>query len=113
MSIPRIPQSARNAVQDYVRFDASKEDADAITLIVNRAMALAKKHGNPIHDKLSLRMDVTACHCNGCALDLQKLLAFDDFNFVHDVFGIRNHIDRETGKLTRCFLPRCHARSAA
>ena len=52
-------------------------------------------------------MDVTACHANGTKLDLEKLLNFPDFDFLHDVAGIRNCIDRETGKLTKCFLPRC------
>jgi hypothetical protein len=51
-------------------------------------------------------MDITACHLNGCKLDLAKLLAADDFNFAHDVLGIRRHIDRETGQLMNCFRPR-------
>lgn len=44
-------------------------------------------------------MDVTACHCNGCPLRLQELLEADDFNFTHDVFGIRRFIDRTTGEM--------------
>jgi len=30
----------------------------------------------------------------------------DDFNFAHDVFGIRRNIDRSTGKITGTFWPR-------
>jgi hypothetical protein len=32
-------------------------------------------------------------------LKLEELLAADDSNFVHDAFGIYNHMNRETGKL--------------
>lgn len=28
----------------------------------------------------------------------------------HDIAGIMRHIDRNTGKLTRCFMPRCASR---
>lgn len=52
-------------------------------------------------------MDLTACHCNGCELDLDRLLLAPDPDFGHDVCGIRRHIDRRTGKLGGCFLPRC------
>lgn len=57
-------------------------------------------------DSLSLEMDLSATHANGCPIDFGKLLAFDDFNFIHDVSGIMNKIDRTSGKLTDCFLPR-------
>ena len=30
----------------------------------------------------------------------------DDFNLMHDVTGINAHINRYSGKLERCFLPR-------
>ena len=40
-------------------------------------------------------------------LDLQKLLDAPDGDFGHDVFGIRRHINRQTGELENCFLPRC------
>lgn len=60
-----------------------------------------------VSDPLSIKMDINACHCNGCPLDLEKLLAFDDANFFHDLYGIRRHINRKTGQLEDCFLPRC------
>lgn len=40
-------------------------------------------------------------------LDLERLLAFKDGDFLHDVVGIFNHADWETGELKDCFLPRC------
>jgi hypothetical protein len=63
---------------------------------------------NLIADQTELEMDLAATHANGCPLDFAKLLAFDDFNFGHDIRGIQGHIDRRvTGKLMNCFLPRC------
>ena len=48
-----------------------------------------------------------AVHSNGCPLDLSQLLAFDDFNFLHDIVGIYRHLDRKSGELRDCFVPRC------
>ncbi len=60
-----------------------------------------------IRSLLDWEMDITACHLNGTKLDLDRLLAFGDFDFVHDVFGIARHLDRTTGKLQNHFWPRC------
>ena len=73
--------------------------------IARRAAGMAANAGwnYPI---LDATMDVDACHNNDCPLKLQELLEADDFNFAHDVFGIRANIDRTTGKLQNCFVPR-------
>lgn len=87
------------------RFNATKRDHNLIFKIVLRAQHAAVEAGVHI-DRMTMLMDLEACHCNGNPLDLKKLLGFDDFNFAHDVFGIRRYMDRNTGKLTKCFLPR-------
>lgn len=92
-----------------VSFDVTRSEVVLIAQIVKRGMALAKEAGSKDRDGLSATMDITACHANGCSLRLQALLDADDFNFGHDFFGIRNHLDRDTGSLTDCFLPRFHA----
>jgi hypothetical protein len=56
-------------------------------------------------DRITLTMDLTAVHLN-TPLDLQALLEADQFDFAHDVAGIQRHINRNTGKLGGCFLPR-------
>ena len=84
-----------------IRFDVSEEDAGLICLIVSRAM----RH-YPDLDEQSLSMDITACHLNGCPLRLEALEMANDFDFIHDVFGIRHHMDRRTGKLMNHFRPR-------
>ena len=73
--------------------------------IAKRAVLMAKKHDIP-YRQMDAVMDIDACHSNGCALNLGELLTADDFNFAHDVFGIRENIDRKTGQLQNCFLPR-------
>ena len=92
-----------------VSFDVTPCEAKQIAAIVRRARALGKAPESLALDLLSLEMDLTTCHANGCPLRLGELLIADDFNFAHDVFGIRRHLNRETGKLENCFLPRFSA----
>lgn len=56
--------------------------------------------------KMDLTMDLEAAHIAE-PLDLVKLLNFRDGDFLHDVVGIINNIDRTTGALGNCFSPRC------
>lgn len=92
-----MPDGATNVIS----FKTTKGDALLIGQIVKRALETA-----PTLDAMTLNMDLTACHANGCEMDFGALLRADDFNFWHDVAGIRRHIDRKTGKLTDCFVPR-------
>lgn len=90
-----------------INWSITRPDAEAIRRIARRAIALAAMHDAPIPDNQTLQMDLTATHLNGCLLNLAKLEGFSDGDFGHDVFGIQRFIDHDTGKLTRCFLPRC------
>jgi hypothetical protein len=83
-------------------FTTTRQDTATIALIVRRAMKHLKERDSSLH----LTMDISACHANGCKLDLDRLLKADDFNFMHDIFGIRQHLNRKTGKLEDCFCPR-------
>lgn len=84
-----------------VSFDASPDDATLIEKIVDRAKA-----NWPKIDRLEITMDLTACHANGNPLRLADLLAANDFDFIHDVYGIRVHLNRRTGRLGDHFTPR-------
>lgn len=89
----------------------SGEDVRTIHEITKRAMELAKEYDagrSPRIDAQTLSMDITAAHIS-CPLKLRELLVVDDSNFGHDVFGIHRHINRETGELENCFLPRLSA----
>lgn len=88
-----------------INFNTSKEEMKTISQIIKRASA--KK--DIIKDTLSLAMDIAATHLNGNPIKLAELAGADDFNFWHDIFGIMNNINRETGKLENCFSPRFSA----
>lgn len=96
-----------------IRFNVTKEQAGLIGKIVGRAQEMREKHGLRCDRdwRMSLHMDLSACIANGTPLKLEELLAADDFNFAHDVFGIQRHMDRDDnsptgGKLLNCFVPR-------
>lgn len=82
----------------------SEEDSQIIHKIAKRTVKQFIKE----IDLLTVDMSVGACHISN-PLKLQELLEADDFNFVHDVTGIIRHINRQTGKLENCFLPRFSA----
>lgn len=89
-----------------ISFETTREELDLITKIAERAdREIFEPHGIQ-QTRMDTIMDLSACIANGCPLKLADLLAADDFNFAHDVAGIRRHIDRTTGKLLDCFLPR-------
>jgi hypothetical protein len=87
-------------------FKATSEEYALFSAIVERYAPIYKQHTGENVDRMSLHMDLTACHANGTALDLQRLLDAPQFDFVHDVAGIQRHINRDTGKLENCFHPR-------
>jgi hypothetical protein len=89
-----------------ITFAVTDYESAVIGRIADRAVALARKHGIQ-YDVMMARMDVTAVHANEIKLRLDDLLGFDDFNFAHDVLGIRRHLDRATGQLGGHFMPRC------
>lgn len=88
--------------KNYAQFNASDADRALIEKIVDRVEKML-----PGLDRTDYAMDIEATHCNGCPLRLAELLATDDFQFAHDVFGIRENLDRRTGRLQNLFLPRC------
>ena len=93
------------AEEIIVRFaDFSTDERFVVRQIVERAIKIAKSHDNHFRG-LDLEMDIAAT-CHHTPLKLHELLKADDANFMHDVFGIMRHIDRRTGLLMDCFVPR-------
>lgn len=88
-----------------INWEMSEKEMDTIYKISERF----KRDIVPEADLLIVNMDIAAAHLNGCPLNLDKLLNSQTGDFLHDVCGIQFHIDRETGKLEECFLPRCAA----
>lgn len=81
-------------------FSVSTEDHKLIYLIAMRAYEI----NNYINFTI-LMMDLSACH-NTCPLKLEELFNADLSDFAHDIGGIMKHINRRTGQLEDCFLPR-------
>jgi hypothetical protein len=75
-------------------------EREIVNAIVERAI-----DANIYDDAIDAHMDLSATHVH-CPLRLAELRDADQFNFAHDMYGIQGHLDRSTGKLTRCLLPR-------
>lgn len=89
-----------------MNWNVSKEDMKKIQEISKRGFETVK---SGYKSKIDFEMDIIATHLNGCKLDLDKLLSAPKFDFYHDLTGIYHHLNRKTGELTDCFLPRCAA----
>lgn len=92
-----------------LNWNTSKEDYDTIIKIAERYIQNAIEFEVPKvlqRPKLEVIMDIEATHNNGCQLKLEELLSANDGNFMHDVCGIMANLNRKTGKLENCFLPR-------
>ena len=85
---------------DWKTMKTSKQDMVMIMEIAERATAIGIDRS-----KLDLVMDLEAAH-HACPLDLHALQHANVANFMHDVCGIGVHLNRETGELEDCFLPR-------
>ena len=55
-----------------VKFKMEHKEYDKLGKIANRA---------DIENRMNLMMDISACHCNGCPLDLDGLLVAPEFDF--------------------------------
>lgn len=91
-----------------VSFAVSKQDRSLISKIATRAIAIYSRNGEH-RPRINIEMDLTATHANGCPLRLADLLASSEADLMHDINGIEMHIDRDTGRLTGLFDPRCAA----
>ncbi|MCL2297779.1 MAG: hypothetical protein FWC38_00480 [Proteobacteria bacterium] len=93
-----------------ISFKCTKKESEIIEKIVERFFKEdlhLEKHGYAGLSKQDVEMYCAATHANGCRLNFEKLLSAPDFDFFHDIFGMIRYLDKKTGKLTQCFLPRC------
>ena len=75
------------------------------TIISSIASRAIKAGIYPDGYELDAEMDISTVHLC-CPLRLADLLAADVFDFAHDMTGIRDRLNRWTGKLEHFFLPR-------
>jgi len=86
-----------------VSFHVTRDEAILIGKIIDRAI----QQGIRVPNRMEAHMDISATIAQGCPLKLQEWLNCEsDFDFAHDFCGIGRHIDRKTGQLMDCFLPR-------
>lgn len=83
----------------------SRFEYQLLSQIADRAIAIAKDRGVHI-DKITMLMDLDYAH-KQIPMDLSAFLALPMYDFTHDAFGIRRHMNRQTCKLEGCFVPRC------
>lgn len=88
----------------HIQFQTTAEDFALIRKIVDRAERVLTLQGQDFRRRFT--MDLDALQSGICPLNLEAMLEGDNFDFIHDVCGIYNHLDRREGKLTRCFWPR-------
>jgi hypothetical protein len=88
-----------------MNMDATREDTQKISNIARRFVEICKEMGQDV-EQFSIMMDLTATHLNGCPLRLQELSETEDFHLIHDVMGINQNLNRDTGELENCFSPR-------
>lgn len=88
-----------------LKFNCTDTDYAIIQAIARRAVDLYVSFDMDPPPLVRLEMDLACVHLNGCPLKLQELLDSKTADFSHDIGGINNELDRETGSLG-CFLPR-------
>ena len=93
------------------KVNLGRKEMLTIHKIAKRFCELSESVGRSV-DLLDLSMDLTACHFKN-PLDLEGLLFSRDGDFLHDVLGIRRHLNRTTFELEDCFVPRYSAAVAA
>ncbi len=88
--------------------DMSLADLYLVNSIVSRWFAMREEPSE--RSFVDIGMDLTACHVYGCPLDLSGLKEAKEGDFLHDLAGIQENINRETGELLNGFAPRYSAR---
>ena len=80
---------------------SKKETIKVIGQIADRAVTI-----NPSYDKTTVMMDLLALLETGVKMRWDELLNAPLFDFMHDINGINQHLNRRTYKLENGFWPR-------
>lgn len=90
---------------EELNWNLRREDAQPIELCVNRAMKLSREHNLQLN-RMTLEMDLVSLHLNGTPINFRDMAVGTHSDFLHDILGIRRHLDRSTAQLRDCFVPR-------
>ena len=77
------------------------KNIETIGKIVNRAVAI-----NPAYNKTTVMMDLLVLYDTGVEMRWDEFLNAPVFDFMHDINGINQHLNRRTYKLEDGFCPR-------
>ena len=77
------------------------KNIETIGKIVNRAVAI-----NPAYNKTTVMMDLLVLYDTGVEMRWKDFLNAPVFDFMHDINGINQHLNRRTYKLEDGFWPR-------
>ena len=77
------------------------KNIETIGKIVNRAVTI-----NPAYNKTTVMMDLLVIYETGVEMRWKELLNAPVFDFMHDINGINQHLNRRTYKLEDGFWPR-------
>lgn len=80
---------------------SKKETIKIIGEIAKRTVTI-----NPSYDKTTVMMDLLVIYETGVEMRWKELLNAPVFDFMHDINGINQHLNRNTYKLEDCFWPR-------
>ena len=80
---------------------SKKETIEIIGQIADRAVTI-----DPSYDKTTVMMDLLVIYETGVKMRWDELLNAPLFDFMHDINGINQHLNRNTYKLEDCFWPR-------
>ena len=83
----------------------TRNDIDLMSAIADRGLKLSFNNGLNRVKKLELMMDLEYAS-DESPIDFEKLLAFDDGDFAHDIIGIYENFNRVTLTMDNCFSPR-------
>jgi len=90
-----------------INWKLGDDERALVDRIAARAAGIGRDLGLTDDDlETQFQMDVTCVHNHICRLRLGEMADADDFNFGHDVLGIRRHLDRERIELRDFFVPR-------
>lgn len=85
--------------------DFTKLDEAETRLVHEIAKRAAEQHFTIGRSLLDWHMDVHATH-SICPLKLEELSKAPTGDFDHDLVGIYQHLDRDSGEMSDCFVPR-------
>lgn len=78
-----------------------KKVIEIINKIADRTVTI-----NPAYDKSTVMMDLLVLYETGVEMRWEEFLNAPVFDFMHDINGINQHLNRDTYKLEDCFWPR-------